>query len=547
MKSMIKSAAVKVAYLVLAHKDPLQLLRLIKALKAPNVSFIIHIDLNVNLDIFIEYLADEESVSFLEERSVTGWGSFGIVEACITGLRHTSENLNIDRVVLLSGQDYPIKEKEYIYSYFANNPSAIFIQYFKLPYSKWFQGGWGRFPSRSSDIGVKQLYAGSQWWSFPIDTIKFILYFLNEKPAFTSYFKKVLIPDESFFQTLLLNFGGEEILGRLVNCGLKLIKWDKPYIHPRILTMKDKNIVFKDKSLFARKFDSIKSEELMSFIDSHILGEDHRYETDSGNGKKKQVILFLTNKCDLNTLNRYKSFKLQCEFYGKTELAFHKTACSIETKEMEDLLPYIFDNSILEDLGYIPIFDSLLPGSNHFPLLKYYRENPDFDYYWLVEDDVIYIPGWDKFFSFFNMEERKEDFLTSHVKDNIEQPKWYWWHTLEYKQKKIPDNIKLRSFNPIYRISNSALEFIHHCLSNGWSGHHEVLLPTLIKKGGFVISDFGGDGRYVAENQINRFYDGGSNNFLGDILTGTMRFRPAINETEMTSPLLYHPVKELTV
>ncbi|MNK33274.1 hypothetical protein D3C87_517540 [compost metagenome] len=281
----------------------------------------------------------------------------------------------------------------------------------------------------------------------------------------------------------------------------------------------------------------------MSYIDANILGEDHRYENHSSNGKKKQVILFLTNKSDLNTLNRYKYFQLQCELYGKTELVFHKTVSSVETKEMESLSPYVFEDSILEDLGYMPISDSLLPGSNHFPLLKYFRENPGFDYYWFVEDDVRYIPGWDNFFSFFKMEERKEDFLTSHVKENIDEPNWHWWYTLEYKQKQVSDNIKIRSFNPIYRISNSALEFVHHCLSNGWTGHHEVLLPTLIKKGGFVVSDFGGNGKFVAENEMNRFYDGGSNDFFGEISTGTMRFRPVIDDAEMIQPLLYHPVK----
>jgi len=35
----------------------------------------------------------------------------------ILGLRYISENLNMDRVVLLSGQDYLIKEQKYIYSF----------------------------------------------------------------------------------------------------------------------------------------------------------------------------------------------------------------------------------------------------------------------------------------------------------------------------------------------------------------------------------------------------------------------------------------------
>lgn len=61
---------------------------------------------------------------------------------------------------------------------------------------------------------------------------------------------------------------------------------------------------------------------------------------------------------------------------------------------LEELNTFSFTNSILHELGYSPIEERLLPGSNHFPLLKFYREHPDYDYYWMVEDDVRFSGDW---------------------------------------------------------------------------------------------------------------------------------------------------------
>ena len=107
----------------------------------------------------------------------------------------------------------------------------------------------------------------------------------------------------------------------------------------------------------------------------------------------------------------------------------------------------------------------------------------------------------------------------------------------------IPQEQRLRSFNPIYRISRNALELLHKALLSKWCGHHEVLIPTLLYESVLSIHDFGGKGEFVPEGFENRFYMGNSPNKKGILSDGTMRWRPVFQEVGELKNKLYHPIK----
>lgn len=92
----------------------------------------------------------------------------------------------------------------------------------------------------------------------------------------------------------------------------------------------------------------------------------------------------------------------------------------------------------------------------------------------------------------------------------------FWWDTLKFNSAPQSDAFKIRSFNPLFRISNEALRFIDQSLLQGWEGHYEVLLPTLLKTAGFSIAEFGGSGPYVLPGCENKFYLASENDDLGD-------------------------------
>jgi GT2 family glycosyltransferase len=182
----------------------------------------------------------------------------------------------------------------------------------------------------------------------------------------------------------------------------------------------------------------------------------------------------------------------------------------------------------------------LIPGNTHFPLLKFYRENPGYEHYWVIEDDVRFSGDWALFFeSFLTI---PSDFITCNIRYWKEDPYWYWWN-LKHPSKKVPLEKRLSSLNPIYRISNIALKFINMVLLDGWCGHHEVLLPTLLKYGGYQIADFAGNGKFVSPDIKTQFYSSDKSG-MGNILNYTMRSRPTFNTIGTELNKLYHPVKD---
>lgn len=254
----------------------------------------------------------------------------------------------------------------------------------------------------------------------------------------------------------------------------------------------------------------------------------------------KQAFLLLSNNHTARVTNLYTQINRSCGHLGNAYLVYHQSGPSLPA-ELRNINCFPFFNSILTDLHYIPIKETLIPGSNHFPLLDFYLKNPDYDFYWYIEDDVRFNGQWETLFNYFTGSVRQPDFISCHIKTFSEDPDWYWWNTLNHISIYIPLYLRLQSFNPIYRISNSALRFIHHALSNEkWHGHHEVLLPTLLFLEGFDIADFGGTGQFVPAGLENRFY---MDDELAHERLSTMRFRPVIAELKHAGKL-YHPVKE---
>lgn len=260
--------------------------------------------------------------------------------------------------------------------------------------------------------------------------------------------------------------------------------------------------------------------------------------------KKKYAYVILTNKCNQEVLHLYKDVSEATLKNGEAYLCYHLADNDVPAEVLK-INNFIFTDDILKSLNYHPIVDKMLPGSNHFPLLDFYRNNPDFDYYWLIEDDVRFNGKWCDFFDAFNLVDEQYDFITCHIRKFFEEPGWYWWETLKHDSSFVPFHLRLRSFNPIYRISNKSLSYLNHLLGyEKWSGHHEVLMPTMLCIKGFSVADFGGEGSFVNPVNLNRYYTETASNYAGVLSTGTMRFRPVIASVEESNKL-YHPVKSI--
>lgn len=245
----------------------------------------------------------------------------------------------------------------------------------------------------------------------------------------------------------------------------------------------------------------------------------------------RQVILLITNRSDISVLDKIHSLmSLSNEsndffvLYNGTADSLPKTYANIKERF------FCFSNDILYTMGYFPLGDSLALGNCHFPVLKFYLTHPDYDYYWILEDDVTFSGKWDTLFSYYKND--VTDLLSSHIRTYSDYPEWPWWVTLESKEEDFEEKDVICAFNPIYRLSNRALKCIHESLSNGWRGHAEVVLSTILRHNGLTLKDIGGNGRFVPKGEENLFYTQDSHHY------------EALKIQEIRPNTIYHPIKQ---
>ncbi len=246
----------------------------------------------------------------------------------------------------------------------------------------------------------------------------------------------------------------------------------------------------------------------------------------------KHAFLILSDCVSESLIRLYLQVKASTVSWGETFIVYHNKTNNPEPR-LTEYNTYEFTNSVLHELGYTPVRNTLVPGSNHFPILKFYLDNPNYDYYWCIEDDIVFSGAWSSLFSQI-INKHSYDFISSYIKykkDNI-NPDWFWWDSLIKTGTVINENDLAMSFNPIYSLSNRAAGFLNQSLKDGWTGHHEVLMATLFILHKFKVKDFGGKGKFVPRGFKNKFYTG-----------ATYKWRPSFKAAGQLINKIYHPVK----
>lgn len=247
----------------------------------------------------------------------------------------------------------------------------------------------------------------------------------------------------------------------------------------------------------------------------------------------REEILFITHKKSDQIIHDLKSLRDSSGDRRVTTLAD-----SLDF-DIDGIDHFKFDSSVIEYLDYPMISDSITPGHVHFPLFYYFlKQQPKSDFYWMIEYDVRFTGDWSYFFDSFKDNDR--DFLAAHIKSCNDEPGWPWWK-LEHPEIDIPLSERLRSFNPIIRISKQAMTFLNDKFISGWKGHNEVLLVSLLKQYGYTIGDFNEES--TSGGRKGEFYTCKSNK-KGKLHVGTHRHKPPMNQPGFRKNMLYHPVKE---
>ena len=174
-------------------------------------------------------LSDLPDVRF-SPRIACDWGTFSLVQASITAATQMLRDFPaVGHVFLASGSCLPIRPVAELQAYLANNPQTDFIESVTTADVGWTVGGLNkerftlRFPfswkkqRRLFDgyvrlqrrLGVTRAipdgivpHLGSQWWCLSRATLQAILTH-PDRARHDRYFRRVWIPDESYFQTLV--------------------------------------------------------------------------------------------------------------------------------------------------------------------------------------------------------------------------------------------------------------------------------------------------------------------------------------------------------
>jgi hypothetical protein len=145
-------------YIILVHKNPLQLIRLVNKLSESNVYFYIHIDKLVDSKPFLEAAKDISNIHFIsdEKREEGVWCGIGLVKATINTLNQIITDDRKGYCILLSGQDYPIKNNLYIKTFLLKNYGLNFIETFDIPTENWFHKGMDRINNYKFNLSNKR-------------------------------------------------------------------------------------------------------------------------------------------------------------------------------------------------------------------------------------------------------------------------------------------------------------------------------------------------------------------------------------------------------
>jgi hypothetical protein len=278
---------VKLGYIVSAYRLPDQLARLLRRLDDGSATFLVHVDRKTDDATFrrMREGAAARNVTFLD-RHVCHWGGFGHVRASLKGITALVQSgADFDYAVLLTGQDYPLRAPAAIARYLAEAGGRSFLRNFPLPQPAWNgRGGLDRFESwhllwyrrlhlriplrRRIPAGLTP-YGGSPYWCLPREVIEWMHRYVETHPDYVRFFEHVFVPDELFFQTLVLNSPHRD---SVVDANLRYIDWSTTP-GPKVLRADDLDALLGSGMLFARKFDETVDPEILDLLDRHIDGE----------------------------------------------------------------------------------------------------------------------------------------------------------------------------------------------------------------------------------------------------------------------------------
>lgn len=298
----------RVAFLILAHSDPVHFRRLVQIL-SPHGDIFIHIDKKADISTFLTEVPPAENVHYIEDRVSIAWAGISMIDAQNQLLnRALCHSEQYSHLLFLSGSCYPIKPVNDLVAYLSSMPEYNFIKYIDMRESpdiylrqvtqKWFKepfvaASQHRFMRMADKLlrfllnklalrnGWKEEifpYFGSQWVALTAECAKYVVQYQKDNPWYREMNRYSFSPDEHYFHTIIGNSkfamcsdGLQPFLGRgtwrFANLHIidkSLAKW---------YTQTDFDEIKNSEKFFVRKVRSTDGRLLVDKIDQELLSD----------------------------------------------------------------------------------------------------------------------------------------------------------------------------------------------------------------------------------------------------------------------------------
>ncbi len=281
------------AFVIMAYKDPDQIERLVKRMSHDSFHFYIHVDKKFSIDQF-KYLGEIKNVFFTHLRREISWASYTFTKTVIDCCEEMLSRGNYDFVSAFSGQDYPIKDNDYIVNYYSERIGHSFFM-LEDENSDWWVDAAKRYKKyHATDFGFKgryliqkilntllpdrkfdhfpKLYGGPRatWWTMSSDCARYVINYLKEHKKLRRFVRYTWAPDEFLIPSIVMN---SEFRVKVINNSGRYIDWSQGGSNPKIIVKEDLQKLLESDKLYARKFDIKVDSGILDQLDEAILGK----------------------------------------------------------------------------------------------------------------------------------------------------------------------------------------------------------------------------------------------------------------------------------
>jgi hypothetical protein len=296
------------AFLILAHKQPQLLARIMKVLEKSNHYFFVHVDAKTNIDDFITSTDGIKNLHFIENRVKVYHRGMSIVDAEMQLLNCAHRQYGgYDYYHLISGQCYPLRTNEQFDEFFENTDESFMCfdrGEFAASMQKHYKYCADEFHFNNTDTLGSRVYeklrlgkilslfwhrskikgytGGWQWFDWTNRVAEYVLDYMQKHEEYYKRFNHTGSPDEHIFVTLL----SDKIQELKVSPyePLRYVSWHANHhveteYRPYDLDERDYQYIIGTATFFCRKVVFPVSEKLLDMIDEQREIAEFDYDT----------------------------------------------------------------------------------------------------------------------------------------------------------------------------------------------------------------------------------------------------------------------------